>query len=175
MILKLFQHIRNNFLEFWVVWNGGYPSTYLNLGQNSKQKFQFFLNFTFLIFWGRFTSIPGSPISHYCKCPLSVHNLSNFESDLVMMIHNVRVPASKKIFLLKLKEDVKTIKNTKEWLINADKLSNIYKIENDTCTKSLMESITKTYEKSNRNKINIEAKKSLKLMTGSNNNASIMC
>ena len=92
-----------------------------------------------------------------------------------MMIHNVRVPASKKIFLLKLKEDVKTIKNTKEWLINADKLSNIYKIENDTCTKSLMESITKTYKKSNRNKINIEAKKSLKLMTGSNNNASIMC
>ena len=76
-----------------------------------------------------------------------------------MMIHNVEFHPVKEIFLLKLKEDVKTMKNTKEWLINADKLSNIYKIENDTCNKSLMENITKTYKKSNRNKIDIEAKK----------------
>ena len=75
------------------------------------------------------------------------------------MIHNVEFHPVKEIFLLKLKEDVKTMKNTKEWLINADTLSNIYKIENDTCNKSFMENITKTYKKSNRNKINIEAKK----------------
>ena len=65
-------------------------------------------------------------------------------------------------FLPKLKEDVKTIKNTKELLINANKSSNIFKMDKHTYKKYLRENLTKTYKKSNRtkvNKINIEAKK----------------
>ena len=60
-------------------------------------------------------------------------------------------------------------------LINADKSSNIYKMDKDTYKKYLRENVTKTYKKSNRNKVNkiiIEAKKiatKLKLMTESNN------
>ena len=51
-------------------------------------------------------------------------------------------------------EDVKTIKSTKELLINADKSSNIYKMDKDTYKKYLRENVTKTYKKSNRNKVN---------------------
>ena len=96
------------------------------------------------------------------KCPPSVNELSSFESDLLMMIHNVEFQPVKNRFLSKLKEDVKTIKNTKELLINADKSSNIYKMDKDTYKKYLKENVTKKYKKSNRNKvikINIEAKK----------------
>ena len=96
------------------------------------------------------------------KCPLSVNELSSFESDLLMMIHNVEFQPVKNRFLSKLKEDVKTIKNPKELLIDADKSSNIYKMDKDTYKKYLKENVTKKYKKSNRNKvikINIEAKK----------------
>ena len=88
------------------------------------------------------------------KCPPSVNELSHFESDLLMMIHNVEFEPVKNRFLSKLKEDVKTIKNTKELLINASKSSNIYKMDKDTYKKYLRENVTKTYKKSNRNKVN---------------------
>ena len=84
------------------------------------------------------------------KCPPSVDQLSSFESDLLMMIHNVGFQPIKNRFLLKLKEDVKTTKNTKELLINADKSSNIYKMDKDTYKKYLRENVTKAYKKSNR-------------------------
>ena len=53
-------------------------------------------------------------------------------------------------------------KNNNELLINDDKSSNILKMDKDTCDKCPTENITKTYKKSNRNKVrktNIEAKK----------------
>ena len=96
------------------------------------------------------------------KCPPSVDQLSSFESDLLMIIHNVGFQPVRNRFLLKLKEDVKTTKNTKKLLINADKSSNIYKMDKDTYKKYLRENVTKACKKSNRNKfkkINIEAKK----------------
>ena len=66
------------------------------------------------------------------KCPPLVNELSRFESNLLMMIHNVEFQPVKNRFLSKLMEDVKTIKSTKELLINADKSSNIYKMDQDT-------------------------------------------
>ena len=66
------------------------------------------------------------------KCLPLVNELSNFESDLLIMIHNVEFQPVKNGFLSKLKEDVKTIKNTKEFLINTDMSSNIYKMDKDT-------------------------------------------
>ena len=57
---------------------------------------------------------------------------------------------------------MKFINNTRELLVNADKSTNIYKINKDVYNKYLTESITKTYKKSNKNKvyrINSEAKK----------------
>ena len=66
------------------------------------------------------------------KCLPLVNELSNFESDLLIMIHNVEFQPVKNGFLSKLKEDVKTIKNTKDFLINTDMSSNIYKMDKDT-------------------------------------------
>ena len=80
----------------------------------------------------------------------------------LMMIHKVEFQPVKNRFISKLKEVVKIIKNTEELLINADKSSNISKIEKDTYNKYFKKSITKTYKKSNRtkvSKINIDAKK----------------
>ena len=102
------------------------------------------------------------------KCPPSVNELSSFESNLLMMIHNVEFQPVKNRFLSKLKEDVITIKSTKELLINVDKSSNIYEMDKDTYKKYLKENVTKTDKSSNRNnekvnKINIEAKITTKL------------
>ena len=78
------------------------------------------------------------------------------------MVHNDEFQPVKNSFLSKLNEDVKTIESTKESLISTDKSYNIYKMDKDKHNKYLTENITKTYKKSNRNKvnkINIKAKK----------------
>ena len=64
-----------------------------------------------------------------------------------MMIHNVDFQLIKKRFLSKLKEDVKTIKKSKDFLINTDILSNIYTMKRDTYNESIPENNTKIYKK----------------------------
>ena len=96
------------------------------------------------------------------KCPLSVDELAEFESHLSTMVHNIEFrPASNSLFS-KLKDDVKVINNTKEVLVNGDKSSNTYKRNKNAYNKYVIEDITKTYLKNNKNKvnrINSEAKK----------------
>ena len=53
-----------------------------------------------------------------------------------------------------MKNDSKEINNTDELLVNADESTNIYKFSKDQYKKYLCDNVTKTYEKSNRNKIN---------------------
>ena len=48
------------------------------------------------------------------KCPPSVDVLAGFESDLLMMVQNIKFRLGRNDFLSKLKEDVKVINNTKE-------------------------------------------------------------
>lgn len=64
-----------------------------------------------------------------------------------MMIHNVDFQLIKNRFLSKLKEDVKTIKKSKDFLINTDILSNIYTMKRDTYNESIPENNTKIYKK----------------------------
>ena len=64
-----------------------------------------------------------------------------------MMIHNVDFQLIKNRFLSKLKEDVKTIKKSKDFLINTDILSNIYTMKRDTYNESVPENNTKIYKK----------------------------
>ena len=64
-----------------------------------------------------------------------------------MMIHNVDFQLIKNRFLSKLKEDVKTIKKRKDFLINTDILSNIYTMKRDTYNESIPENNTKIYKK----------------------------
>ena len=63
------------------------------------------------------------------------------------MIHNVDFQLIKNRFLSKLKEDVKTIKKSKDFLINTDILSNIYTMKRDTYNESVPENNTKIYKK----------------------------
>ena len=64
-----------------------------------------------------------------------------------MMIHNVDFQLIKNRFLSKLKEDVKTIKKSKDFLINTDILSNIYTMKRDTYNECIPENNTKIYKK----------------------------
>ena len=64
-----------------------------------------------------------------------------------MMIHNVDFQLIKNRFLSKLKEDVKTIKKSKDFLINTHILSNIYTMKRDTYNESIPENNTKIYKK----------------------------
>ena len=57
-------------------------------------------------------------------------------------------------FLLKLRKDIKSIKKTKELLVNADKFTNIYKMSKEDYHKHLRNNITTTYKNSNRNRVN---------------------
>ena len=71
-----------------------------------------------------------------------------------MLIYNVEFQPVKNKFLPKLKKNVKTIKNTKELLIKANKLVHFYKMEKGTHNKYLTENITKILKKSNESKVN---------------------
>lgn len=71
-----------------------------------------------------------------------------------MLIYNVEFQPVKNKFLSKLKKNVKTIKNTKELLIKANKLVHFYKMERGTHNKYLTENITKILKKSNESKVN---------------------
>ena len=54
------------------------------------------------------------------KSPPCVDELAEFESDLLMMVHNIEIRPVRNNFLSKLKDNVKVINNTKEVLVNAD-------------------------------------------------------
>ena len=85
------------------------------------------------------------------KCLPAADELAGFKSDLLMMVHNTKLRPMRNNFLSKLKEDVKVINNTKELLVNADKSTNIYKMNTDVYKKYLTQNITKTYKKANKN------------------------
>ena len=77
------------------------------------------------------------------------------------MINEIEFRPVRNNFLSKLKNDIKNINNTPEILVNADKSSNIYKLSKDDYNKYMLENITKTYKKCNKNKvdhINYQAK-----------------
>ena len=96
------------------------------------------------------------------KCPPAIDELGPFESDLQRMISNIEFRPIRNKFLAKLSKDIKNIKKTNELLINADKSTNIYKMSKEDYQKHLRNSITKTYKKSNGNRvndINLDAKK----------------
>ena len=88
------------------------------------------------------------------KCPPAIDELGPFESDLQRMIKNIKFRPIWNKFLSKLSKDIKSIEKTKELLINADKSANIYKISKEDYQKHLRSNITKTYKKSNRNRVN---------------------
>ena len=87
------------------------------------------------------------------KCPQTVPELAEFESDLMKMVKNVKFKSIRNDFQNRLRRDIQTIKETNSILVAADKSRNIYKMSKDDYNKNLVENITKTYKKSNEKKV----------------------
>ena len=82
------------------------------------------------------------------KRPPYVHGLSESESDLVKMVHNVESRIARNNFLSKLRNDTKSIHITKDLLVNAVKSTNIYIKSKELCHKYLTDSYNKSLQKS---------------------------
>ena len=91
-----------------------------------------------------------------------MNELADFEKDMMLMVKNIQFRKINSNFQQKLKKDIKDVKFINKLLLPPDKSRNIYKLGNDQYRKLLRENVTKTYKKSNFNKvldINNKAKK----------------
>ena len=99
------------------------------------------------------------------KCqiyPQRVDELNKFEEELILMIKNIDLRNVHNKLQEKSKHDITEIRNSNKVIVPANKARNLYKIEKKDYNEFLSENITKTYRKSNRNKINklnLDAKK----------------
>ena len=99
------------------------------------------------------------------KCPPAIEQLSKFELDLMMMIKNIEFRKVVNEFQDKLDNDLQEIRQSSNLFIHADKSRNIYKVKTNEYDKLMKENITKTYRKSDSEKvqkINIETKNVVK-------------
>ena len=87
------------------------------------------------------------------KNPPSVPELSDFESELTVMVNNIKFRHINNDFHKKLKNDINEIKTCNKILVTADKSRNLYKVEKEQYQKLFKENITKTYKKSTNKKI----------------------
>ena len=93
------------------------------------------------------------------KCLLQVESMKGFEKDLAKIIENIQFRRVSSTFLLKLDEDIKSIKSSRKMFISADETQSFYEIIKEDHEKIFYENVTKTYEKANLSlpkKINIE-------------------
>lgn len=99
------------------------------------------------------------------KCqiyPQRVDELNKFEEELMLMIKNIDLRNVHNKLQEKSKHDITEIRNSNKVIVPANKTRNLYKTEKKDYNEFLSENITKTYRKSNRNKINklnLDAKK----------------
>ena len=91
-----------------------------------------------------------------------MHELENFENELLFLIKNIQFRKVNNNFQSQLNEDIKQIKGDSKIFVPADKSRNIYKMDKETYEKLLHENITKTYKKTDKKRvraINVDAKK----------------
>ena len=80
----------------------------------------------------------------------------------MLMIKSIEFRNVSNTFQDQLMNDIFEMRNTEKVIIPADKTRNLYTMEKDDYNKYFTENITKTYKKSNMNKVNklnLEAKK----------------
>ena len=99
------------------------------------------------------------------KYPKQVKELVPFENDLIDMLKVIKFRKVKNQFLTKLKNDIKTVKQSKKTLTFADKTSNMYRLSKEEHEQLLTNAATSTYKKANnsvKKKINMAGKQILK-------------
>ena len=70
-----------------------------------------------------------------------------------MIIKNIKFKKTGNVFQSKLQEDIKTVKQSKNVFISADKSTKIYVMEKDNYNRYLRENITKIYKKIDRREV----------------------
>ena len=81
------------------------------------------------------------------KCPKQVKELVPFENDQTDMLKFIKFRKVKNLFLTKLKNDIKTVKQSKKTLTFADKISNMYRLSKEEHEQLLTNAVTSTYKK----------------------------
>ena len=98
------------------------------------------------------------------KCPKQVKELVPFENDLIDMLKVIKFRKVKNQFLTKLKNNIKTGKQSKKTLTFTDKTSNMYRLSKEQ-HELLTNAVTSNYKKANnsiKKKINMAGKQILK-------------
>lgn len=90
------------------------------------------------------------------KCPPQVKDMENFERDLIEMIQNIKFRKTKDSLQKKLKEDIRSARNSDKAFTPDDKTTNMYEKDKNMQDKIPHENITKLYKK--YNEISREAK-----------------
>ena len=91
-----------------------------------------------------FESIKDSP---------PVNEVANFEKNMMVLVKNIKFRKINNNFQQKLKDDIKNITSINKVFVPADNSRNIYELENEQYSELLRENVTKTFEKSNFNKV----------------------
>ena len=91
-----------------------------------------------------FESIKDSP---------PVNEVANFEKNMMVLVKNIKFRKINNNFQQKLKDDIKNITSINKVFVPADNSRNIYELENEQYSELLRENVTKTYKKSNCNKV----------------------
>ena len=71
----------------------------------------------------------------------------------LMIIKNIKFKKTGNVFQSKLQEDIKTVKQSKNVFISADKSTKIYVMEKDNYNRYLRENITKIYKRIDRREV----------------------
>ena len=79
--------------------------------------------------------------------------LVDFENDFTKMIKNIEFRKIKCTFQTKLMLNIKGIKKSNELLIPADKLRNIYIVQDDDYKEYIRDNATKIYKNSTANRV----------------------
>ena len=88
-----------------------------------------------------------------------------FKNDLIDMLKVIEFRKVKNQFLTKMKNEIKTVKQSKKTLTFADKTSNMYRLSKEKHEQLLTNAVTSNYEKTNnsiKKKINMTGKQVLK-------------
>ena len=82
-----------------------------------------------------------------------IKELKAFKDDFIEMLRTVQFIPVRNSFQTKLREDIKTIQQTNEIIVSADKSRNKYKIPVEEYKKLVSDNITKVYKKDESNMI----------------------
>ena len=99
------------------------------------------------------------------KCPKQVKDLVPFKNDLIDMLKVIKFQKIKNQSLTKLKNNIKTVNESKKTLTFANKTSNMYQLNNEEHEELLTNALTSNYKKLNnsiKKKINMGGKQILK-------------